>query len=80
MQSYEWLLVVKLVFVALALSIATYNKLRLTPWLGTHPPTSALLRMTIAVELGVIACVLIVTAVLTTYFAPEMAATPEAAP
>jgi len=52
---------------------------RLTPWLAQHPPTSQLLRMTITVEMGVIACVLIVTAVLTTYFAPEMAATPEAA-
>ncbi len=29
------------------------------------------LRLTIAAELGVIACVLVVTAVLTTYFAPE---------
>jgi hypothetical protein len=29
--------------------------------------------------MGVIACVLIVTAVLTTYFAPEMAVTPDAA-
>jgi len=50
-----------------------------SPWLAQHPPTSQLLRMTITVEMGVIACVLIVTAVLTTYFAPEMAATPEAA-
>jgi len=79
MQPYEWMLVLKLVFVALALLIAIYNKVRLTPWLATHPPTSQLLRMTIAVEMGVIACVLIVTAVLTTYFAPEMAPTPEAA-
>jgi len=32
--------------------------------------------LTIAVEMGVIACALIVTAVLTTYFAPESAPEP----
>jgi putative copper export protein len=76
MQSYEWMLVLKLAFVALALLIATYNKFRLTPWLGTHSSAATSLRLTIAVELGVIACVLIITAVLTTYFSPESSPEP----
>lgn len=77
LQSYEWMLVVKLTLVAIALLIATYNKFRLTPWLGTHASAATSLRLTIAVEMGVIACVLIATAVLTTYFAPVMTATEE---
>jgi hypothetical protein len=34
LQSYEWMLIAKLAIVASALAIATYNKFRLTPWLG----------------------------------------------
>ena len=72
-QAYEWMLVLKLTFVAVVLLIAAYNKFRLTPWLRTHASAAESLRLTIAAELGVIACVLVVTAVLTTYFAPEAA-------
>ena len=61
----------KLAFVAVVLLIAAYNKFRLTPWLRTHASAAESLRLTIVAELGVIACVLVVTAVLTTYFAPE---------
>jgi putative copper export protein len=77
LQSYEWMLILKLAFVAVLLLLAAYNKFRLTPWLHTHESAVRSLRLTIATELGVIACVLIVTAVLTTFFAPEMS-TPDA--
>jgi putative copper export protein len=70
-QGYEWMLVLKLALVAVVLLIAVYNKFRLTPWLGTHASAAASLRWSISAELGVIAGVLVVTAVLTTYFAPE---------
>lgn len=72
-QAYEWMLVLKLAFVAGVLLIAAYNKFRLTPWLPTHASAAESLRLTIAAEAGVIACVLVVTAVLTTYFSPESA-------
>lgn len=70
-QAYEWMLVLKLAFVAVVLLLAAYNKFRLTPWLRTHASAAKSLRLAIAAELGVIACVLVVTAVLTTYFSPE---------
>jgi putative copper export protein len=71
LQSYEWMLVLKLTLVAAVLLLAAYNKLRLTPWLRTHASAVGSLRLTIAAELGVIACVLMATAVLTTFFSPE---------
>ena len=77
LQSYEWMLILKLAFVAMLLLLAVYNKFRLTPWLHSHESAVRSLRLTITTELGVIACVLIVTAILTTYFAPEMSAAEE---
>jgi putative copper export protein len=51
------------------LGLAIYNKLQLTPRL---PREAAALRRSITNEFAAIACVLLVTAVLTTYFAPEL--------
>ena len=55
--------------VALVLGLAAYNKFQLTPRL---PQATERLRRSVSVELGVIACVLTTTAVLTTYFSPEL--------
>jgi putative copper export protein len=69
LTDYVRTLALKLAFVALVLGLAIYNKLRLTPRL---PREVAALRRSITIELAAIACVLLVTAVLTTYFAPEL--------
>jgi putative copper export protein len=58
----------KLMFVVAVLAIAAYNKFLLTPWL---PKATGKLRSNITAELAVIACVLTMTAVLTTYYSPE---------
>ncbi|HET9448811.1 MAG TPA: CopD family protein [Steroidobacteraceae bacterium] len=65
---YVQTLALKLVFVALVLGFAIHNKLQLTPRL---PREAAALRRSIDFELAAIASVLLITAVLTTYFAPE---------
>ena len=65
---YVLTLTLKLVFVVAVLAFAGYNKFVLTPWL---PQATGKLRSNITAELGVIACVLTTTAVLTTYFSPE---------
>lgn len=67
--NYVQTLVLKLIFVALVLGLAIYNKLQLTPRL---PREAAALHRSITYELAAIACVLLITAVLTTYFAPEL--------
>jgi putative copper export protein len=66
---YVRTLVLKLAFVVLALGIAIYNKLNLTPRL---PRDASALHRSITFEFAAIACVLLITAVLTTYFAPEL--------
>jgi putative copper export protein len=68
LTDYVLTLALKLAFVAVVLMLAAYNKFQLTPRL---PREAARLRRSIHVELMVIACVLVTTAVLTTYFAPE---------
>lgn len=68
LTDYVRLLVLKLFFVALVLALAAYNKFQLTPRL---PREIATLRRSITAELAVIACVLMTTAVLTSYFSPE---------
>jgi putative copper resistance protein D len=65
---YVLTLALKLALVAFVLGLAAYNKFQLTPRL---PQATELLRRSITIELGVIACVLTTTAVLTTYFSPE---------
>jgi putative copper export protein len=67
-SGYVLALVMKLIFVALVLGVAAYNKSRLSARL---PGEIDALRRNITVELGLIACVLLATAVLTTYFSPE---------
>lgn len=69
LTDYVQTLALKLAFVALVLGLAIYNKFQLTPRL---PGEAATLRRSITNELAVIACVLLVTAVFTTYFAPEV--------
>ena len=69
LTDYVRTLALKLAFVALVLGLAIHNKLQLTPRL---PHEAAALRRNITRELAAIACVLLVTAVLTTYFAPEV--------
>jgi putative copper export protein len=69
LTDYVRTLALKLAFVALVLGLAIYNKLKLTPRL---PGEAAALRRSITAELAAIACVLMVTGVLTTYFAPEL--------
>ena len=68
LTAYVRVLALKLALVLVVLAIAAYNKVQLTPRL---PSEMATLRRSITVELAVIACVLLMTAVLTTYFAPE---------
>ncbi len=65
---YVQTLALKLVLVALVLGLAIRNKLELTPRL---PRDAAALHRSIGFELAAIASVLLITAVLTTYFAPE---------
>jgi putative copper export protein len=67
-SDYVRVLVMKIAFVSVLLAVAAYNKFRLTPQL---PRETGALRRSIRAELAVIACVLLATAVLTTYFAPE---------
>lgn len=69
LTDYVQTLALKLAFVAVVLGVAIYNKLQLTPRL---PREAAALRRSITNEFAAIACVLLVTAVLTTYFAPEL--------
>ena len=69
LTDYVRTLALKLAFVALVLGLAIYNKLQLTPRL---PREAAALRRSITREFAAIAGVLFVTAVLTTYFAPEL--------
>lgn len=69
LTDYVRTLALKLAFAALVLGLAIYNKLKLTPRL---PREAAALRRNITAEFAAIACVLFVTAVLTTYFAPEL--------
>lgn len=66
---YVRTLVLKLALVMAVLALAIYNKLRLAPRL---PRNAAALRRNITAELAVIAGVLLITAVLTTYFAPVL--------
>jgi copper transport protein len=69
LTDYVQTLALKLAFAALVLGLAIYNKRKLTPRL---PREAATLRRSITAEFAAIACVLLVTAVLTTYFAPEL--------
>jgi putative copper export protein len=71
LSPYELWLATKIGVVAVVLSVAAFNKFRLTPRLmaGDGAATSAL-RKSINVELVLIGMVIAVTALLTTYTAP----------
>jgi putative copper export protein len=69
LTDYVLTLLVKLALVVFVLSVAAYNKFRLTSRL---PHETDALRRNITGELGLIAGIVLVTAVLTTYFAPEV--------
>jgi putative copper export protein len=68
---YGWILATKLCVVAVLLAVAGYNRRRLTPRLlaGDGAAVGAL-RRTIGIELALIALILTITAILTTYTAP----------
>lgn len=70
-SAYEKTLLIKIGIVVVVLSVAAYNKFRLTPRLNVGAKEAAKsLRQMIHIELGLIAVVLAVTAVLTTYTSP----------
>lgn len=69
---YGRILIVKLCVVAGLLALAGYNRRRLTPRLLARDSTAIrALRQTISIELTLIAAVLTVTAILTTYASPH---------
>lgn len=70
-SAYEKTLLIKIGIVVVVLSVAAYNKFRLTPRLNVGAKEAASsLRQMIHIELGLIAIVLVVTALLTTYMSP----------
>jgi len=72
LTAYEQLLAVKLGIVVLVLSVATYNRLRLTPQVAAGDARAAKsLRATINLELVLIGAIIAVTAILTTYTSPH---------
>lgn len=70
-SAYEKTLLIKIGIAIVVLGVAAFNKFRLTPQLNVGDKDAAgSLRQMIHVELGLIALVLAVTAVLTTYMSP----------
>jgi putative copper export protein len=70
LTDYVLVLSLKLVLVALVLALAIYNRLRLVRRLRYDSGAAMQLRRTITAELLVIGAVLLVTALLTTFFSP----------
>jgi putative copper export protein len=71
LSPYGWMLAAKLSVVAILLALAGYNRRRLTPRLLARDTTAVTtLRLTISIELMLIALILTITAILTTYSAP----------
>jgi copper transport protein len=69
---YGWILGAKLSFVGVLLAIAGYNRRRLTPRLMSGEASAVrALRTTIGAELALIAVVLTITSILTTYASPH---------
>lgn len=68
---YAWILAAKLCVVAVLLAVAGYNRRRLTPRLLAGDSTAVrILRRTISIEMALIAAILTITAILTTYSSP----------
>ncbi len=71
LSPYEKILLVKLSFVVVVVSVAVYNKFKLSRRIATGDTVAmSTLRKTITVELVLIGVVLAVTAILTTYTSP----------
>jgi len=71
LSPYGWILAAKLSVVAMLLALAGYNRRRLTPRLLASDSTAMrALRKTIDIELMLIALILTITAILTTYSSP----------
>jgi putative copper export protein len=69
---YGRILMIKLCVVVALLALAAYNRRRLTPRLLARDSTAIrALRQTISIELALIAAVLTITAILTTYASPH---------
>ena len=69
---YVQVLIMKIAAAALVLSLASYNKVRLTPRLAArNDATVTALRRSILGELALIGVVFIITAILTTYLSPH---------
>ena len=72
LSPYGWILGAKLCVVGVLLAVAGYNRRRLTPRLLAGDSTAVqALRLTTSAELVLIAAVLTVTAILTTYTSPH---------
>jgi putative copper export protein len=72
LSPYGWILGAKLCVVGVLLAVAGYNRRRLTPRLLAGDSTAVqALRLTTGAELVLIAAVLTVTAILTTYTSPH---------
>ena len=71
LSPYGWILATKLCVVAVLLALAGYNRRRLTPRVLAGDSTAVgALHRTIGIELALIAAILTITAILTTYTAP----------
>jgi len=71
LSPYGWVLACKLCVVAALLALAGYNRRRLTPRLVARDSSAVgELRWTVGIELALIAVILTITAILTTYTSP----------
>jgi putative copper export protein len=71
LSPYGWILATKLCVVAVLLALAGYNRRRLTPRVLAADSTAVgALHRTIGIELALIAAILTITAILTTYTSP----------
>jgi putative copper export protein len=71
LTDYVLVLSLKLVVVAIVLALAIYNRVRLVRRLRRDAGAAVQLRKTITAELLIIGSVLLVTAILTTFFSPN---------
>jgi putative copper resistance protein D len=71
LTAYEQVLAIKIVIATVVVGVAAYNKFQLTPRLAAGDSTAvSILRVSINMELSLIAAVLMATAILTTYTSP----------
>lgn len=70
-ESYGALLLAKMGGFALLMGLAALNKWRYGPALATTPAAAVVFRRSVMLEYGLICGVLVVTAIMTTFFSPE---------